>query len=54
VSKERVSRLQAAGYRVFVFTANDPEDIIELVLLRVDGIFSDFPERVLQVLTGSG
>lgn len=52
VSKQRVSKLQAAGYRVFVFTANEPEDITELLSLGVDGIFSDFPERVLRLVAG--
>jgi glycerophosphoryl diester phosphodiesterase len=47
VSSKRIRDLQSAGLKVFVYTANDPSDIAHLKSLRVDGIFSDFPERVL-------
>ncbi len=34
------------GYRVFVYTVNEPADVERLRALGVDGIFTDFPERV--------
>lgn len=34
------------GLRVYVFTVNDPADIARLMAWGVDGIFTDFPERV--------
>lgn len=48
VSAKRVKELQSAGFKVFVYTANEPSDIEHLKSLQVDGIFSDFPERVLR------
>lgn len=33
--------------RVFVFTVNHPEDIKKMEELGVDGIFTDYPDRVL-------
>ncbi|HEY3899057.1 MAG TPA: glycerophosphodiester phosphodiesterase family protein [Chthoniobacter sp.] len=35
------------GLRVFPYTANSPEEIQRLKELGVDGVFTDFPERVL-------
>lgn len=35
------------GLKVFVFTVNHPEDIDRMASLGVDGVFSDYPERVL-------
>lgn len=41
-----VHALQREGLAVFVYTANDPRDIATLSAMCVDGIVSDFPERV--------
>ncbi len=41
-----VSRAQRAGYRVFVYTVNEEQDIARMSELGVDGVFSDYPERV--------
>ncbi len=37
------------GLKVFVFTINLPEEIARMKKLGVDGVFSDFPERVVTV-----
>jgi glycerophosphoryl diester phosphodiesterase len=34
------------GLKLFVFTVNEPEEIASIRALGVDGVFSDFPERV--------
>lgn len=38
--------LREAGLRIFVYTVNDPRDIAWLKSLEVNGIISDYPERV--------
>ncbi len=35
------------GLRVFVFTVNHPDDIDRMERLGVDGVFTNYPERVL-------
>jgi glycerophosphoryl diester phosphodiesterase len=35
------------GYRVFVYTVNKPADVERMRRLGVDGVFTDFPERVV-------
>ena len=46
VTGEFVSALQRDGLRVFVYTVNEPSDITWVRSLGVDGIISDFPERI--------
>ena len=36
------------GLKVYVYTVNHPEDINKMYRLGVDGVFSSFPERVLE------
>ncbi len=40
------------GLQVFVFTVNHPEDIVKMRDLGVDGVFTDYPDRVLSGLSG--
>ena len=46
LTKENVAEIQQAGFKVFTYTVNDPEDIGRMKDFGVDGIFSDYPERV--------
>ena len=46
VTPERVATAHAASLRVNVWTANDPAEILRLASWGVDGIMSDYPERV--------
>jgi len=41
-----VQELQAKGINVFVYTVDEPEDIARMKRLGVDGIISNFPERI--------
>jgi glycerophosphoryl diester phosphodiesterase len=45
-----VAEFHKAGFRVIPWTTNDPEKIRALIALRVDGIISDYPDRLQQVL----
>jgi glycerophosphoryl diester phosphodiesterase len=47
VTPKRVTALHQAGYKVFVYTVNEPADIHAMRALGVDGVFSDFPDRVI-------
>ena len=46
VTPERVTAAHRAGLKVNVWTVNDPNEIAQLVDWGVDGIMSDYPERV--------
>jgi len=47
VTPKRVSVLHQAGYKVFVYTVNELADIDAMRAIGVDGVFSDFPDRVI-------
>src|SRR5262245_24472504 len=46
---EGVEEAHRRGLRVLTWTVNDPDEIQQMVSIGVDGIMSDFPERLLQV-----
>lgn len=46
VSEELVRRAHDARIRVFAWTVNDPTDIEKLKQMGIDGIMSDYPERI--------
>ncbi len=41
------------GIEVHVWTINDPEEILQLARMGVDGIITDFPDRMFNVLRGN-
>jgi glycerophosphoryl diester phosphodiesterase len=49
VTPKLVADAHERGLKVFVFTVNEPEEIALLRALGVDGVFSDFPERVVNL-----
>ena len=42
------------GLKVLAYTVNAPSDIMNLNMLGVDGIFSDFPDRILTATLPEG
>ena len=50
VSAEFVTDAHRRGLKVFVYTVNDPEDIQRMQALGVDGVFTNYPDRVLNFL----
>ena len=46
LTAENVTQMQARNFKVYPWTVNDPEDIIFVKSLQVDGIITDFPERL--------
>ncbi len=53
VTDELVADAHRRGLKVFVFTVNESRDIARMQRLGVDGVFSDFPERVVAAPRGS-
>lgn len=45
VNSEIVKTIHDEGYKVYVWTVNEKEDIANMRKFRVDGIFTNFPER---------
>ena len=48
VTSEIVENIHNKGFKFFVYTVNDLEDINDMKLFAVDGIISNYPDRVLK------
>ncbi|MGB1455188.1 MAG: glycerophosphodiester phosphodiesterase, partial [Flavobacteriaceae bacterium] len=46
LNPNNISKIKSAGLQIFAWTVNKPEDIASLIDLGIDGIITDFPERV--------
>lgn len=49
INKKLVKNLHGKGFKIFVWTVNKKSDIIEMKLLEIDGIISDYPNRLSQL-----
>jgi glycerophosphoryl diester phosphodiesterase len=54
VDQEQVRRLQAAGLAVLPWTVNEPADWQRLLDWQVDGITTDYPDRLAEFLRSKG
>jgi glycerophosphoryl diester phosphodiesterase len=50
LSKETVDEAHRLGLRIVVWTVNEPADIARMIEWGLDGVISDYPERVVQQL----
>jgi glycerophosphoryl diester phosphodiesterase len=50
----QVRQLHDAGVRVVPWTVNDPDDLARLLDWGVDGVTTDYPDRLAQVLRSRG
>jgi glycerophosphoryl diester phosphodiesterase len=50
LTKELVESAHDAGVQVHVWTTNEPDEIERVVALDLDGITSDYPDRVFEAL----
>jgi glycerophosphoryl diester phosphodiesterase len=46
LTKENVIQMHSKNFKVYPWTINEPEDIIFVKSLNVDGIITDFPDRL--------
>lgn len=46
INQELIDDAHSRGMKVFVYAVNQEDEIEKLKLMRVDGIFSDYPDRV--------
>jgi glycerophosphoryl diester phosphodiesterase len=50
MTPEKIAQAHKLGMRVVIWTANEPTEIEKMIDAGVDGIISDYPERVIDVL----
>jgi glycerophosphoryl diester phosphodiesterase len=52
VDERLIADAKSRGLRTHVYTVNDPADARALQSMGVDGVFSDYPDRLLAALRG--
>ena len=50
VGQEEVREAHDAGLHVLVYTVNEPEEIRRMIDIGVDGVFTNYPDRVFECL----
>ena len=53
INEKLVDEAHARDLKVYVYTVNEPKEIQHMMTLGVDGVFSDYPDRVLNVMGAS-
>ena len=46
LTPENVLAIKEAGFKIYTWTVNEEQDIIKVKRMGVDGIFTNFPERI--------
>ena len=46
LTQENVQKINKAGFKVYPWTVNEPQDIARMKKIGVDAIITDFPERI--------
>lgn len=54
ITRETVREAQQAGLKVVVWTVNEPRDIMRIIGFGVDGIISDYPDRLRRIAAERG
>lgn len=45
LTQENVNAIKSAGFKIYTWTVNDPQDILSVKRYGVDGIITNYPER---------
>jgi glycerophosphoryl diester phosphodiesterase len=48
VAQDIVNEIHSLGCKMYVYTVNEMQEILKMETLGVDGVFTDFPERIIQ------
>lgn len=49
MTQRRIAGLHTAGKSVFAYTVDDSDDMKQLILMGVDGIITNFPDRMIEL-----
>lgn len=49
-NEKLVNQAHQKGLKVYVYTVNEPLDISRMIELKVDGVFTNYPDRVFSLL----
>ncbi len=46
LTQDEIKKIHDAGFKVYTYTVNEPDDIKRMVAFGVDGIFTNYPDRI--------
>ena len=49
LSAKRIFRMHARGFKVYTYLVNEEEDMVKMLNAGVDGIITDFPDRLINI-----
>ena len=49
LSQRRLFRFKARGYKVYTYVVNERSDMLKMLNMGVDGIITDFPDRLVVI-----
>jgi glycerophosphoryl diester phosphodiesterase len=49
LSQRRIFRFKARGYKVFTYVVNERSDMLKMLNMGVDGIITDYPDRMVTI-----
>ena len=49
LSPRRIFRMHARGYKVYTYTVNEPDEMIKMLNMGVDGIITDYPDKLIEI-----
>jgi len=53
VTEKGIRRLQTEGFQVYAYTVNDFAQMTQLIGMGIDGLFTNYPDRLTRLLSGS-
>jgi glycerophosphoryl diester phosphodiesterase len=54
INEDLVLDVHNRGMKVFVYTVNNPDDIKRMKNIGIDGVFTNYPDRVLKIVQEAG
>ena len=48
LTQKNIKKIHNAGFKVYPWTVNEPEDIKKMIEIGVDAVITDYPERIRQ------
>ena len=53
LNKKNIELINSMGYKLFPYTVNDKDEMKKLISLGVDGIITDYPDKLKNILNNS-
>lgn len=50
VNVEIVKEAHKRGFKIYIYTVNEPADLVRMLALGVDGVFTNYPDRVFDLI----